>query len=49
MLIMGQGTDEYILVMFCNTVLSVSHNMLTNELLGGGLCSPSTFLVKGYV
>lgn len=43
---MGQATDEYILVMFCDTVLGVSHNMWRN---GGGLCTPSAFLVKGYV
>ena len=46
---MGRGTNDYILVMFCITIWiqDVFEGFLppANELLGGGLRSPSAFLV----
>lgn len=40
---MGRGTDDYILVKFQFSVSGV--NMWGKEVLGGGLASPSAFLV----
>lgn len=45
MLIMGQGRDDYILVMLQITGLSGCHNMLGDKPFGGGLHSPGAFLV----
>lgn len=45
MLIMGQGRDDYIVVMFHNTGLGGRHKMGGHKLFGGGLRSPSNFLV----
>lgn len=46
MLRRGQATDDYLLVMLWVSVLEVSHNMWSNELVGGGLCHPTAFLVQ---
>lgn len=45
MLIMGQASNDYSLVMFQITGLGGRHNMGGHELFGGGLCSPSACLV----
>lgn len=48
MLIFGQGTDDYILVMFQVTILGAGYNMWGNELLSGGLLPLNAFLA-GFV
>lgn len=45
MLILGQGKDDLILMVFWITILDVSHNMWGNKLLSGSLRSLSSFLV----
>lgn len=47
---MDQGADAHSLMMFQMAVLSVSHNMWKNELLGGGLFSEcfSTLMTRVY-
>lgn len=44
-MIMGEGTNDYIVVMFQVAVLVVSSSMGVGELLGGGLRSPRAALV----